>query len=85
MEKDTRYFVKYKIRPTITIPFSYNLGHKTQSFTMMCRDKAEAMIHGNVMNYDNVKYLRIFSKTYINLFSILIPVKKTIIFSGNIK
>ena len=51
----------------------------------MCRNKAEAMIHGNVMNYDNVKYLRIFSKTYINLFSILIPVKKTIIFSGNIK
>ena len=85
MEKETKYFVKYKIRPTITIPFQYILGNRTHSFTITCQNKKEALNQGNVMNYDNVKYLRIFSKTYINLFNIYIPVKKTILFSGNIK
>lgn len=85
MEKDTRYFVKYKIRPTITIPYQYILGNRTQCFTITCWDEKEAMTHGNVMNYDNVRYLRIFSKTYVKLFNVRIPVKKTILFTGNIK
>ena len=85
MEKDTRYFVKYKIRPTISILYQYILGDRTQCYTITCRDEKEAMIHGNVMNYDNVKYLQIFSKTYVKLFSIYIPVKKTILFTSNIK
>ena len=85
MEKDTRYFVKYKIRPTIAIPYRYILGDRTQCYTITCRDEKEAMAHGNVMNYDNVKYLQIFSKTYVKLFNIHIPVKKTILFTSNIK
>ena len=85
MEKDTRYFVKYKIRPTMAIPYRYILGDRTQCYTITCRDEKEAMAHGNVMNYDNVKYLQIFSKTYVKLFNIHIPVKKTILFTSNIK
>ena len=85
MEKDTKYFVKYKIRPTVAMPYSHVLGNRTTCFTITCRDEKEAMHHGNVMNYDNVKYLRIFSKTYVKLFNVRIPVKKTILFTGNIK
>lgn len=83
MKTMTKYYIRYKTRAGRVNPFSPVI--KSTTYTISYQDEKEAMNQGNVMNYDNVKYLRIFSKTYINLFSIHIPVKKTILFSGNIK
>lgn len=83
MKTMTKYYIRYKTRAGRVNPF--NPVIKSTTYTITCQNKKEALNQGNVMNYDNVKYLRIFSKTYINLFSIHIPVKKTILFSGNIK
>lgn len=85
MEKETKYFVRYKINPKSAIPFQYRLGYGTQTFTMQCHDKRDAMRQGYVIDYGNVRYLRIFSKTYVKVLNINILIKKTILFSTDIK
>jgi len=78
METITRYYVKYTVK--VSDHPVYRLHVKTKSFTIECADKKTALHRGNVMNYDNVENVSIYSKTYINILNKEIPISKKKIF-----
>lgn len=83
MKTVTKYYVKYKTNAKRINPFLAN--PKPGTYTIECCNEDDAMRYGSVMNYDNVKKMKIFSKTYIVFFNINIPIKEKNIFNCNIK
>ena len=55
------------------------------SYIIECDNENSSMLYKNIINYDNVNELKIFSRTYIKFFNINIPIKEKQIFSCNTK
>lgn len=79
METITRYYVKYTIK--VSDHPVYRLNVKTKSFTLELPDKKSALNRGNIMNYDNVENVSIYSKTYVQVMNTEIPISKKTIFN----
>lgn len=82
METITKYYVKYKIDNPSCIPI---IKACNGTYIIRCNCKQDAMRQGHVMNYDYIKYVKIYSVTYAKVLNASIPVKKENIFIGNIK
>lgn len=83
MKTVTKYYVRYKTKSGKVNPFNPHI--KGFSYTFQCIDKNDAMRQGNIMSYDNVRKVEIFSKTYAVILNKNILIKKTCIFPVNIK
>ena len=81
MKTITKYHVRYKTRAGRVNPFMPVI--KSTTYTISYQDENKAMLQKNIMNYDNIKEIKIFLKRYIIVFNIIIPIGRKKLFDSN--